>query len=142
MPKTKGLQRTVSKWAQNAGQASGSYADGVQNPRRPWMESTQAASENYKQGVTKAAASNSFSRGVQRAGNAKQQQNAMSKGVQRYSAGVAIAQPEFQSGMEGVLQAIENTVLPPRKAKGDPANLNRVKDMVGAMIGYKAAKTK
>lgn len=125
MPKTKDLSRTVSKWAQNAGQATGSYQEGVQAPKNDWAQATTAAAENYKSAVTKAAADGRFARGVQRVGNQKQQQNALSKGVQRYSSGVAVAQGDYQAAMAPVLKTIEAVALPPRKPKGDPSNYDR-----------------
>lgn len=142
MPKTKDLSRVVSKWAQNAGQASNSYAEGVQNPRADWAQATAAASESYKQGVTKAATDGRFARGVARAGTAKQQNNALNKGVPRYSQGVAVAQPEYQAAMEPVLRTIQNVALPPRKPKGDPANIGRVTAIAAALHAAKTGTTK
>lgn len=125
MPKTKDLSRTTSKWAQNAGQATGSYQEGVQAPKADWATATNAAAENYKSAVTKAATEGRFQRGVTRVGSQKQQQNALSKGVQRYSSGVAAAQSDYQASMGPVLKTIEGVVLPPRKPKGDPSNYER-----------------
>lgn len=142
MPKTKDLSRVVSKWAQNAGQASSSYAEGVQNPRNDWAQATAASAESYKQGVTKAAADGRFARGVARAGTAKQQNNALNKGVSRYSGGIAVAQPEYQTAMEPVLRTIQNVQLPPRKPKGDPSNIDRVKAIAAALHAQKTGSGK
>jgi len=137
MPRVKDISRVASKWSQNAGQSTGSYAEGVQNPKTDWAQATVAAQENYKQGVTKAASDGRFARGVQRAGTAKQQNNALNKGVNRYSQGVAVAQPEYAAAMEPVLRTIENVQLPPRKPKGDPANIQRVAAIATALSAAK-----
>ncbi len=142
MPKTKDISRTTQKWQQNTSQASGSYADGVQTPKTDWAQATMAAQDNYKTAVVKAANENRFGRGVQKAGTAKQQQNALTKGVQRFSQGVAVATPDYQQSMEGVLRTIESTVLPPRKPKGDPTNIDRVKTMAAALSAYKRGTSK
>ena len=137
MPRVKDIGRVASKWSQNAGAASNSYAEGVQNPKADWAQATAAAQENYKVAVTKAAGNGSFARGVQKAGTQKQQNNALSKGVTRFSQGVAVAQPDYAQGVEPYLRVIENTVLPPRKPKGDPANIQRVSAIATALSAAK-----
>lgn len=124
--KVKDIGRVAQKWATNAGSASGSYADGVNNPKADWAQATQAGAENWKQGVAKASTENRFAKGVAKAGTSKQQGNAISKGVGRYQQGVAIGQQDYSAAMEPVLRTLEATVLPPRGPKGDPKNLQRV----------------
>lgn len=138
MIKVKDVARSSQKWAQNTGQAGSSYADGVQNPRADWATATQSAQDNYKQAVTKAANEGRFARGVAKAGTAKQQQNALTKGVARFSQGVAVAQPEYASAMEPVLNTIAAVNLPPKKPKGDPSNIQRVTAVATAL--HTAAK--
>lgn len=141
MPAVKDISRVAAKWAQNAGSASGSYAEGVQNPKTDWATATAAAQENYKIAVTKAANEGRFARGVSRAGTAKQQGNALQKGVQRYSQGVAVAQPDYSAGVEPYLNVIRNVTLPPRKPKGDPANIQRVAAIATALNAAKVGRT-
>lgn len=140
MPRVRNAQQSAQKWAQNAGNASGSYADGVQNPRSDWQQATAASQENYKSAVTKAANEGRFARGVQKAGNQKWQQGAIGKGTQRFSQGVAVAQPDYAQGVEPYLTVIQNTALPPRKPKGDPANIQRVTAIAAALNAAKIGR--
>jgi hypothetical protein len=126
MPRVPDIGRVAAKWNQRAGNATNDYVDGVQNPKADWAQATAGAAENYKTGVTKAANEGRFARGVTKAGTQKQQQASIQKGAGRYAEGIAIAQPDYSAAMEPVLQTIAATSLPPRKPKGDPANINRV----------------
>lgn len=138
--KTKDISRVADKWQTNAGQATDSYASGVQNPRTDWAQAAQAAAGNYKAGVTAAANKGSFAKGVARAGSAKQQQNALAKGVPRYSSGVAVAGPEYRAAMEPVLQVIASTTLPPKGPKGDPSNIQRVAAIATNLNKFKQSR--
>lgn len=114
-------------------QRSGEYEAGVKNPRRDWAQATAAAEDSYKTGVTQAAASGRFGKGVRRAGTAKQQKGALEKGVARFGPGVSLAQPAFESGFGPYHQVIASTVLPPRFARRDPRNLARVAAVATAL---------
>jgi len=138
--KVKDVSRVSAKWADRAGSATGQYAEGVQNPSADWETATIAAQENYKQAVTKAANEGRFGKGVRQAGTAKQQNAALSKGVGRYSQGVAVAQPEYAAAIEPYLTVIANTNLPPRKPKGDPSNIARVAAIATALHAAKMGK--
>jgi hypothetical protein len=137
MPAVKDISRVSQKWSQNTQNATGNYTEGVQNPKTDWATATQAAQENYKQAVTKAANEGRFSRGVAKAGTAKQQNNALAKGASRFGQGVAVAQPDYADAMAPVLRTIQNTVLPPRKPKGDPSNIQRVSAIATALHAAK-----
>lgn len=131
--KTKSTDRSAAKWAENTANASGSYADGVQNPKADWATATKAAEANYKTAVTKAANAGAFGKGVARVGTAKQQNNALSKGVQRFAQGVAVAQPDYAEGFAPYQAVLERTSLPPRGPKGDPINIKRVEAVATAL---------
>lgn len=137
MPKVPDIARVAAKWTANAGAASPAYADGVQNPKEDWQRQTIAAAENYKVAVTKAAADNRFAKGVQRVSTDQQIQASVQKGTARYGQGIALAGPDFQAGMEPVLQVIATTVLPPKKPKGDPSNIQRVGALAAAQHAAK-----
>jgi hypothetical protein len=142
VPKIKDLARSAQKWAERTAAASGDYTAGVQNPKVDWGTATAAANETYKQGVTKAANENRFQRGVQKAGTQKWQHGAASKGASRFAQGVAIAQPDYTAGFEPYARVIENTTLPPRKPKGDPANIQRVAALAAALSAAKRGGVK
>lgn len=132
MPKVPDISRVAAKWQQNAGNATGSYTDGVQNPKEDWKQATLAGAENYKLAVTKAANDGRFQKGVQRTSTDKQIQASVQKGSERFGQGVALAGPDFQEGMAPVLAVIAGTQLPPKKPKGDPSNIQRVAALAAA----------
>ena len=138
--KTKGADRSAAKWNTNTTNATESYIDGVQNPRADWATATKAAESNWKAGTTKAAADGSFGKGVQRAGTSKQQNNALSKGAQRFAQGVAVAQTDYAEGVAPYLDVLERTTLPPRGPKGDPNNIKRVSTVTTALHAAKNAR--
>lgn len=138
--KVKTPSQASSKWSDRAGQATGDYADGVQNPKTDWKTATVGAAEAYKQGVTKSITEGRFAKGVTRAGSEKQINNSLSKGVARFSAGVAIAQGDYESAVSPFLDVIERTALPPRGPKGDPKNIARVAKIADALHAAKLAQ--
>jgi len=137
MPAVPDLARVAAKWALNAGQATGSYTDGVQNPKADWQRATLAAAENYKQAITKSVADNRFQKGVQRTTTDEQIQASVQKGSERFSQGVALGGPNFAEGIAPVLAVIAGTQLPPRKPKGDVANIQRVAALAAAQHAAK-----
>lgn len=133
MPAVKSSQQIAEKWGRVTPQRSQDYKDGVQTPRKDWAENTAAAKNAYNDGVQQAIAEDRFSQGVARAGTGKWQRKASSVGSQRWGPGVAAAQGDYESGFRPYRQVIESTQLPPRYAKGDPRNIERVAAMASAL---------
>jgi hypothetical protein len=138
--KTKSASQSAAKWSERAGNATGDYADGVQNPKQSWKDSTTAAQETWKQGLQTSFQNGSFARGVAKAGDAKQIGNSLSKGVSRFAAGVSIAQGDYETGVAPFLAIIERTTLPPRGPKGDPRNIERVSKLTTALHAGKGSQ--
>jgi len=126
MPAIKPTSVSADKWVRRAGQAGPDYARGVQNPRTSWAEATAAAADAQAAGIQAALANNSFEKGVQKAGNAKWQRKAATVGAQRFGPGVAAAKGDYESGFAPYAAVIAGVTLPPRGAKGDPRNYERV----------------
>lgn len=137
MPKVPDLARVAAKWQSNASSAGPAYAEGVQNPKEDWQRATTAAAENYKQGVTKAAAEGRFQKGVSKVSTDQQIQASVQKGSARYPQGIALAGPDFAQAIEPVLQVTATTQLQPRKPKGDVANIQRVAQLAAAQHAAK-----
>ncbi len=133
------VDRIAAKWATVTPQRAPDYEEGVRNPRGDWARETVAASDAWKAGVANAAAKNLFSKGVAKAGNARWQEGALEKGVQRWGPGVALAQERYQTGFAPFREAIARVTLPPRHARRDPRNLERVKAIVDALVKAKEA---
>jgi len=123
----KSADKVTAKYVANAGRAGGDYKEGIENPKRDWMESTVAAESSYEQGVQESITAKRFVKGVAAAGSAKQKAKSVTVGANRYGPGVQAAASDYQKGVTPVLQTIGSTELPPRFPKGDPRNLDRVR---------------
>ena len=111
----KPLSRIAEKWGNVSAGASGEYKIGVENPRRPWAASTVAADESRKAGLAEADARGAFVSGVNEAGDAKWKNRSVQLGPARFSAGVRVAQPDYQKGFGRYHSRIAATQLPPRR---------------------------
>lgn len=127
------------KWARVTPQRVDDYLTGVKNPRASWQQQTVNAEKNYESGITTAITQKRFSKGVQKAGDTKWQTNAVTKGGARFGPGVQAGQSAYEAGFSPYAQVIESTTLPPRYAKGDPRNLDRVKAMAQALRAKKVS---
>lgn len=133
MPAVKDMSSIVDKWTRQSSVSEASYTEGIKNPRRDWANATAEAEGNYKSAVTKAAGEGRFGRGVRKAGTPKWQTNAIEKGPARWSQGINLSADAYASGFEPYRRVIESTSLPPRKMKGDPGNIDRVRVMSAAL---------
>ena len=133
MAEVKSLQAIQEKYGRVTPQRSEDYKIGVQNPRRSWAKSAQAANNTYVTGVTAAAQAGRYGQGVAAAGDAKWQGKALAKGPGRFSEGTMLAAPDYAKGFAPYAETIAQTQLPPRFPKGDPRNLERVKVISAAM---------
>lgn len=122
--KVKSLSDSATKWSQRASQAGPAYTQGVTNPKQSWSANTVAAKDNWQQGVTKAAANNTFATSVAKAGDTAWQQGAINKGAPRYTTGVTGPIPiqNYTSGSTRSNQILASLTLPPRMPKGAPQN--------------------
>ena len=128
------IEQIATKWATVTPQRTADYEAGVRSPKADWATSTAAAEDSYNAGVQRAIAEKSFAKGVRSAGTEKWQAGAINKGVARWGAGVAMSEANYAAGFAPFRDAIERMTLPPRFARRDPRNLNRVKAVFDAMI--------
>lgn len=134
------IEHIARKWAEVTPGRTEDYKAGVENPRRDWGTATAAAEGAYEAGVTLAIAKKRFGKGVKAAGTEKWQRGAVEKGTARWGPGVTIAQDTYGRNFAPYRDAIERATLPPRYAKRDPRNLERVKAIVTALIAAKEAR--
>lgn len=127
------VRNGADKWKARAAAASRDYVAGVQRPRTPWAQATSQAGDAWQAGVTEAAARNSFTKGVARAGDAAWVNGVQNKGAARYAPGVQASGDRYTTGFAPYAQVIQNTNLPPRGRRGDPANLERVRILAEAL---------
>ncbi|MCK4626063.1 MAG: hypothetical protein KAV00_12175 [Phycisphaerae bacterium] len=141
MPEIKSMDRIKDAWKRRSAASTPDYTAGIQNPRKDWASETVAAEENYNAGVQAAVARGAFGKGVADAGTDKWKRNALSKGVQRWASGIALAENAYVAGFTPYAQVIANTTLPPRGPKGDPKNIERVRVMADALHQEKVRRT-
>ncbi len=133
------LAAIAQKWATVTPQRANEYRAGINSPRVSWAESAVAAADNYAVGVQEAVADSRFARGVTKAGDAKWKRGALEKGATRWGPGVQLAQDDNSKGFAPYREAIAAVTLPPRFARRDPRNIDRVRAIVDAMIATKKA---
>jgi hypothetical protein len=127
------------KWNRKVQVAGPDYEAGVKNPSKDWKAATAESAPRQKEAVIQAANEGRFLKGVNASGD-KWQRNVVKKGVARWGPGVADAQPDYQSGMAPVLNAIAGVNLPARYPAGDERNLERVRAVTTTV--HKATKGK
>ncbi len=123
----------AKKWARVTPDRIEDYEDGVRNPAKDWEDETLAAEENYEAGIKDAITRKAFSKGVKKAGTAKQKSATILKGIPRWSEGVRIAEDAMRAGMGPVVAVLEGLTLPKRYPTGDPRNIERVKAIQQAL---------
>lgn len=138
MAEIRSSSEIAAKWASVTPTRTADYEAGVRQPRKDWARATAAASDSWKSGVTAAIAAGSFAKGVTRAGTQTWQEGAILKGIARWGPGVQVAQQKYEQAFAPYRDAIEAVTLPPRFARRDPRNLERVKAIVDAMNKVKA----
>lgn len=136
------IEQIAKKFATVTPGRSEDYRIGVENPRTDWATATANAENAYQDGVQKAITQKRFGKGVKAAGTASWQHGAITKGVSRWGPGVQLAQDKYARNFAPYRDVIERTQLPPRFARRDPRNLDRVKAIVGALSAAKEARLK
>ncbi len=140
MAAIRSAETIARKWASVTPQRAVDYEAGIRDPRRDWKEATLAAEGAWATGVQEAVVKKRFGKGVTRAGTDAWQKGALEKGLQRWGPGVALAQDKYRVNFEPYQQAIARVNLPPRFARRDPRNLERVKAIVQALVAVKDAQ--
>lgn len=123
----------ASKWARVTPQRAEDYKLGVMNPRTPWAAAARGAEDRYKTGVNDGITRGAFGKGVTAAGDQKWQRKSVEKGPTRFAEGVSLSAPDYQAAVQPYLDTIAGTQLPPRFAKGDPRNVERVRAISQAL---------
>jgi len=100
-------EQIAAKFARRVAASGQDYADGIQNPKRSWAEATAKAEDAYQAGLNESFAKRKFSKGVQRAGDAKWQRNALEKGAQRFTASAQTAAANYQAVAQHVMGAAD-----------------------------------
>ena len=133
MAAIKPLSAIVEKWTRVTPGRASDFEAGVRAPAKDWASQAAAAEGAYSDGVSAAVARKAFSAGVRKAGTEKWSRKTLGPGVQRWGPGVREGGPAYNAGFEPYHRVIEATSLPPRRATGDPGNLERVAAIANAL---------
>ncbi|MEM3982563.1 MAG: hypothetical protein QXM71_07595 [Thermofilum sp.] len=131
------LDKIVEKWRSRASAASGDYAAGVEAPKYDWQKQTLAAAEAWKAGVTEAATKNTFAKGVAAKSTDFWKARAMTLGTARFADGVVKSVDVYKSNFAPYYDTLSKLELPPRGARGDPKNIERVRAIIQALRSKK-----
>lgn len=134
------IEQIARKFASVTPGRTEDYRFGVENPRKDWATSTAASEAAYEMGVTQAIAKKRFGKGVKAVGTPGWQEGAATKGTARWGPGVTLAEDKYRRNFAPFRDAIERCTLPPRYARRDPRNLERVKAIVTALVAAKEAR--
>ena len=125
MADIKDLASIANKWAEVTPGRASYYRDGV-SAAADWAGPTAAAEGAYEQGVQAAVGRKAYSKGVRARGTQGWKEKTLTKGPDRFSSGVSAAGPAYTEGFAPYHAAIQAVKLPPKRARGDPANYQRV----------------
>jgi hypothetical protein len=131
------IDKVVDKWKSRATAAGPDYTFGVQNPLKDWATFAQAAGDSWRAGVTDAAGRDAYRKGVAKAGTPKWQRKAVDLGSRRFPEGVTAGAPDYKAEFAPFYDALSKIDLPPRGARGDPKNLERVRVIMQTLRAVK-----
>jgi len=140
--KLKPIDKIVEYWRSGATAAGPKYSEGLTMPKTPWSQAAMAAKEAWRQGITDAAGRDAYSKGVAKAGDAKWLKRASEVGARRFPEGVSAAVDDYRNGFAPFYDTLSKIDLPARRARGDPANIERVKTVVQALRNTKLSLSK
>lgn len=135
--KVRSVSDATANYSSRGAGAGPNYQKGVQGAGGTWLANTEAANATWKDGVNAAASRDAFSKGVAKAGPGKYQDKASTIGAQRFPDGIRKGATYYQSAVGPYLDVLSNLTLPPRRPKGDPANLARVSTVTNALRAKK-----
>ena len=127
MAAIKPLDQASDKWVRRASIAGPDYQAGIAAPKRSWADSAKAGNANWKAGITAAAGRDAFSKGVEKAGDARWKDMATKKGPSRFAEGVAIGKDDWGKGFNPYHSAISALKLTDRGPTGSMQNYERSK---------------
>ena len=130
-------QQAAAKWAQRLGAATDAVKQGVQAVQVSPMEKAANRQDAYISGVTRAANSGKWARGLRRRTLGDWQQSMINKGLPRIASGAAASQPKMESFMQQWLPYEEQ--LKNKLASMPRGTLEQNKARMNAAVDWNAA---
>ena len=116
------------------------YEAGIAKPKADWASNTVAAAGAWAGGVQDAISRGAFPSGVNDKGTAGWQADTKQKGPERWATGIGYGSPKYATQFAPYADVIARTALPPKYAKGDPRNIDRVTAIAAALRAAKVGK--
>lgn len=138
--KVKDPNTTANKWDGNAGNATGTYVAGVQNPKTSQSAAAIAAAPRWQAAVASPDALARFTGHLQKSGDAAWSAGALGKGKDRYAPGIHAAKTKYMNNVTPYLQAIAGVSLPDKGLRGSSANYARVQAVGDALHQLKLSR--
>ena len=130
MPRGISLQEAAARLAESGIRLSDRYQRGASGKGSKWASATGASEQNYNDGIQKAIAAKSFSKGISEAGAGAYDQGVSQKGVLNWPTGMQFADAKYQK-KTGKFAALWNQPLStPRGSRRSAANLKRMQENV------------
>lgn len=126
----------ADKWATVTPQRLTEYTAGVSNAGSKWQAGVDGAAQLWAQAVAEAASRGEWGRGVAGKG-ANYATKASTLGAQRWSGGITAGKPTYQTQVAPYFNVIAGLTLPPRQARGNPANMARSSMINDALHQYR-----
>lgn len=139
MLKVKPLDQIRTKWKENGARAADTYATNAAAAGEDWASKTAAAADNFKAAISQGNIADRFRAGVRKAGAAKYTRKIQMVARDRFAPGIEAAVDDYSVGVEPYLATIAQLTLPPRKPRGDRANLSRVEAVTSALNAKRLA---
>jgi hypothetical protein len=126
MPAIRSIAELAEKYKRVTPGRRADYEAGITKPKADWETQTLAAEDAWVGGVQEAISEKRFPKGVREKGTAGWQADTKQKGPERWAPGIGYGAPKYEKNYAHYRDVIERTTLPPKFAKGDPRNFDRV----------------
>lgn len=140
MPAIRSISELAEKYKRVTPGRRTDYENGIAKPKADWASETTAAEGAYEGGVQEAISAKRFGKGVAAKGTAGWQADTKQKGPERWATGIGYGSPKYATNFAPFADVIGRTQLPPKYAKGDPRNFDRVAAIANALRAAKVGK--
>lgn len=122
------LQEAAARLTEAAPVAARRYQDGTRGKGNDWFTGASNAGDNWSQGVSRAQAEGSFSKGVNEAGAGSYEEGVRNKGVRNYPTGLAASGGKYARKVQKFTSLWDSPLSTPRGPKRSAQNLQRMSE--------------